>query len=58
MGDPVAFRLFGALQKRLPVIGQAVAEAIQAITQTAAGRYGFVVYVFDPETKQVARDVG
>lgn len=53
MGDPIAFRLFGELLKRLPVIGQAVAEAIQKVTQTEAGRYGFAVFVFDPETKNL-----
>lgn len=44
-----AFTPFGRLRKKLPVIGQAVVEAIARITGTVPGRYRFALFVFDPE---------
>jgi hypothetical protein len=50
-----AVTVFGRLQQKLEIIGQAIIEAIARVTETAPrGRYRFVLYVFDLESGKMA----
>jgi hypothetical protein len=50
-----AVTVFGRLQQKLEIIGQAIIEAIARVTETAPrGRYRFVLYVFDLESGKLA----
>ena len=50
-----AVTVFGRLQQKLNVIGQAIIEAVARVTDTAPrGRYRFVLYVIDLESGKLA----